>query len=80
MADAEQNKLDNQDKPDKSDKPDAKKRDEDPVGKVYDSRLVRRLGQYVRPYWVQATISALSISLKSLCDASGPYLDRKSVV
>jgi len=50
------------------------KPDEDPVGKVYDSRLVRRLAHYLRPYWIQATISALSISLKSLCDVTGPLL------
>jgi ATP-binding cassette subfamily B multidrug efflux pump len=53
---------------------DQKKQDEDPVGKVYDSRLMRRLGHYVRPYWVQATISAVAVSLKSLCDVLGPYL------
>ena len=76
MAEAEQKKLDN---PDKQNKPDPKKRDEDPVGKVYDSRLVRRLGHYLRPYWVQATISALSISLKSVCDASGPYLVKVAI-
>jgi len=52
----------------------AKKRDEDPVGKVYDSRLMRRLGHYLRPYWVQATISSLAVSLKSLSDVVGPYL------
>jgi ATP-binding cassette subfamily B multidrug efflux pump len=52
----------------------AKKRDEDPVGKVYDSRLMRRLGHYLRPYWVQATISSLAVSLKSLSDVAGPYL------
>jgi ATP-binding cassette subfamily B protein len=51
-----------------------KKPDEDPVGKVYDSRLVRRLGHFLRPYWVQAAISTLAISLKSLCDVTGPYL------
>ncbi len=50
------------------------KPDEDPVGKVYDSRLVRRLARYLRPYWIQATVSALSISLKSLCDVTGPLL------
>src|SRR5580658_7143540 len=55
-------------------KPQDKKQDEDPVGKVYDSRLMRRLGHYVRPYWVQATVSALAVSLKSLCDVLGPYL------
>ena len=50
------------------------KRDEDPVGKVYDSRMMRRLGHYLRPYWFQATISAISVSLKSLCDVTGPYM------
>jgi ATP-binding cassette subfamily B protein len=50
------------------------KPDEDPVGKVYDSRLMRRLGHYLRPYWWQAAVSTLAISLKSLCDVSGPYL------
>ena len=48
--------------------------DEDPVGKVYDSRLMRRLGHYLRPYWIQATISTLAVSLKSLSDVLGPYL------
>jgi ATP-binding cassette subfamily B protein len=50
------------------------KPDEEPLGKVYDSRLMRRLGHYLRPYWWQATVSTLAISLKSLCDVSGPYL------
>ena len=50
------------------------KPDEDPVGKVYDSRLMRRLGHYLRPYWPQAAISSLSISLKSLSDVAGPLL------
>jgi ATP-binding cassette subfamily B protein len=57
------------DKQKKSQKP-----DEDPVGKVYDSRLMRRLGHYLRPYWIQATISTLAVSLKSLSDVTGPYL------
>jgi ATP-binding cassette, subfamily B, multidrug efflux pump len=48
--------------------------DEDPVGKVYDSRLMRRLGAYLRPYWVQATISAVSVTLKSSSDVAGPFL------
>src|SRR5580692_3111207 len=55
-------------------KPQDKKQDEDPVGKVYDSRLMRRLGHYVRPYWIQATISSLAVSLKTLSDVAGPYL------
>jgi ATP-binding cassette subfamily B protein len=51
-----------------------KKPDDDSVGKIYDSRLMRRLGHYLRPYWVQAAISTVAISLKSLCDVAGPYL------
>jgi ATP-binding cassette subfamily B protein len=60
-------------------KRDSKKRDEDPVGKVYDSRLVRRLGHYLRPYWIQATVSALAVTCKSLSDVSGPYLVKVAI-
>jgi len=56
------------------DKRDRQRRDEDPVGKVYDSRLMARLGHYLRPYWFQATVSALAVSLKSASDVTGPYL------
>ena len=55
------------------------KRDEDPIGKVYDSRLMRRLGHYVRPYWIQAAISTLAVSLKSMADVTGPYLTMVAV-
>ena len=54
--------------------PEQRKVDEDPVGKVYDSRLMRRLGRYVLPYWWQAAISSASVTLKSLSDVSGPFL------
>jgi ATP-binding cassette subfamily B protein len=50
------------------------KRDEDPVGKVYDSRLIRRLAHYLKPYWIQSTVSAVALSLKSISDVTGPYL------
>jgi ATP-binding cassette subfamily B protein len=74
MADQEQNKPR---KPGKQKA--ARKPDEDPVGKVYDSRLVRRLAHYVRPYWVQATVASLSVSLKSVCDVIGPYLVKVAI-
>jgi ATP-binding cassette subfamily B protein len=51
-----------------------RKPDEDPVGRVYDSRLMRRLGHYLRPYWWQAAVSSVAVSLKSLSDVAGPYL------
>jgi ATP-binding cassette subfamily B protein len=60
MADEERNKP--------------QKPDDEPAGKVYDSRLIRRLGHYLRPYWWQAAVSALAVSLKSICDVAGPYL------
>jgi len=52
----------------------ARKPDEDPVGKVYDSRLAGRVGHYVRPYWVQATVSSIAVTLKSACDVTGPVM------
>jgi ATP-binding cassette subfamily B protein len=55
-------------------KPEVRKQDEDPVGKVYDSVLIRRLGRYLKPYWLQAVISAISVTLKSSADVTGPYL------
>ena len=39
----------------------------------------RRLAHYVRPYWVQATVSALAVSLKSLSDVIGPYLVKVAI-
>jgi ATP-binding cassette subfamily B multidrug efflux pump len=52
--------------------PAARKGDEDPVGKVYDAHLMRRLAHYVRPYWVQATVASVAVILKSFCDVAGP--------
>jgi ATP-binding cassette subfamily B multidrug efflux pump len=43
-------------------------------GNAFDSRLMLRLTRYLRPYWLQAGASALAVSLKSLCDVTGPYL------
>jgi ATP-binding cassette subfamily B protein len=72
MADEEQ-------KNPKSRKKKAVRKDEDPVGKVYDGRLARRLARYLRPYWVQATIASISVSLKAACDVTGPYLVKVAV-
>ena len=52
----------------------SRKQDEEPVGKVYDAHLTRRLGRYVIPYWLQAGIASLAVTLKSLCDVAGPIL------
>ncbi|MGO8759369.1 MAG: ABC transporter ATP-binding protein [Terracidiphilus sp.] len=51
-----------------------RKPDDEVAGKVYDARLMRRLGHYVRRYWLQAGVASLAVSLKSLCDVTGPIL------
>jgi ATP-binding cassette subfamily B multidrug efflux pump len=51
-----------------------RKADDEVAGKVYDARLMRRLGKFVRPYWLQASIASFAVSLKSLCDVAGPIL------
>jgi ATP-binding cassette, subfamily B, multidrug efflux pump len=48
--------------------------EEEVLGKAYDSRLMRRLLTYLRPYRWQVTIALFSIVLKSFCDVLGPYL------
>jgi ATP-binding cassette subfamily B protein len=47
--------------------------DDDVVGKVYDSRLMRRLFGYLSPYKLQAGISAVATLLKAASDVAGPY-------
>src|SRR6266498_365488 len=53
--------------------------EEDVLGKAYDSRLMRRLLTYLRPYRWQVTIALISIFLKSGFDILGPYLTKVAV-
>ncbi len=53
--------------------------DDDIAGKVYDSRLMRRLLTYLRPYKLQVLISAIAILLKAGSDVLGPYLVKVAV-
>ena len=53
--------------------------EEEILGKAYDSRLMRRLLTYLRPYRWQVTIAIASIVLKSFCDVLGPYLVKVAV-
>ncbi len=53
--------------------------EEEILGKAYDSRLMRRLLTYLRPYRWQVTIAIVSIVLKSFCDVLGPYLVKVAV-
>ena len=53
--------------------------EEEILGKAYDSRLMRRLLTYLRPYTWQVTIALVSIFVKSFCDVLGPYLVKVAV-
>ena len=53
--------------------------EEEILGKAYDSRLMRRLLTYLRPYRWQVAIALGSIFLKSFCDVLGPYLVKVAV-
>ena len=53
--------------------------EEEVLGKAYDSRLMRRLLAYLRPYRWQVIIAIASIVLKSLADVTGPYLVKVAV-
>jgi len=53
--------------------------EEEILGKAYDSRLMRRLLTYLRPYRLQVAIALVSIVLKSFCDVLGPYLVKVAI-
>ncbi len=50
--------------------------EEEVLGKAYDSRLMKRLLRYLRPYKWQTAIALASIFLKVGADVLGPYLTR----
>ncbi|HXY02377.1 MAG TPA: ABC transporter ATP-binding protein [Terriglobales bacterium] len=52
----------------------ASQHDEEVLGKAYDSRLMKRLLKYLRPYKWQVAISLIAILLKAGADVLGPYL------
>ncbi len=53
--------------------------DEEVLGKAYDSRLMARLLNYLRPYRWQVAIALISILLKSSCDVLGPFLTKVAI-
>ena len=63
-------------KPEPAKKP---QHEDDVVGKAYDSRLMRRLLTYLRPYKLQTGLSAVAIAIKAGCDVLGPYLTKVAV-
>ncbi|HEY7353881.1 MAG TPA: ABC transporter ATP-binding protein, partial [Terriglobales bacterium] len=48
--------------------------EEEVLGKAYDSRLMRRLLRYMRPYKWQVAIALVAIIMKAVADVLGPFL------
>jgi len=48
--------------------------EEEILGKAYDSRLMKRLLTYLRPYGWQVAVSLLAIMLRAILDVLGPVL------
>ena len=48
--------------------------EEEVLGKAYDSRLMRRILGYLRPYRWQVTVALVSIVLKAGADVLGSFL------
>jgi ATP-binding cassette, subfamily B, multidrug efflux pump len=53
--------------------------EEEVLGKAYDSRLMKRLLKYLRPYTWQVVVALLAIVLKAGADVLGPYLTKVAV-
>ncbi len=53
--------------------------DEDVVGKAYDSRLMKRLLGYLRPYKAQVAIALVSIIASAVLQLAPPYLTRVAI-
>ncbi len=50
--------------------------DDDVIGKAYDSRLMRRLLGYLRPYWRSAGMALAAIVVHSVLQLAPPYLTK----
>jgi ATP-binding cassette subfamily B protein len=53
--------------------------EEEVIGKAYDSRLMRRLLAYLRPYRWQVALAMVAIILKSFADVLGPYMVKVAI-
>jgi ATP-binding cassette subfamily B protein len=53
--------------------------EEEVLGKAYDSRLMKRLLGYLRPYKWQVVVALCSIILKAGADVLGPFLTKTAI-
>jgi ATP-binding cassette subfamily B protein len=53
--------------------------DDDIVGKAYDARLMRRLLEYLRPYWRQVALAFVTIIVGAVASLVQPYLIKVAI-
>ena len=53
--------------------------DDEVLGKAYDARLMRRLLQYMRPYWGQISIAFVAIITGAAASLAQPYLMKVAI-
>jgi ATP-binding cassette subfamily B multidrug efflux pump len=53
--------------------------DEEILGKAYDARLMRRLLQYLRPYWRSVVVALVAIIAGSAASLAQPYLVKVAI-
>jgi len=53
--------------------------DDEVLGKAYDARLMRRLLQYMRPYWAQIAIAFVAIITGAAASLAQPYLMKVAI-
>src|SRR5215510_10214685 len=53
--------------------------EEEVLGKAYDSRLMKRLLGYLRPYKWTVVVALIAIVLKAAADVVGPYLSKVAI-
>jgi len=54
-------------------------REDAQLGKAYDARLVRRLAEYVRPYWQHMAVAVALIAVSSLANVAAPWIIGRAI-
>ena len=53
--------------------------DDDIIGKAYDARLMRRLLEYLWPYWRSVIVALVAIVIGGLASLAQPYLIKVAI-
>jgi ATP-binding cassette, subfamily B, multidrug efflux pump len=53
--------------------------EEEVLGKAYDARLMRRLLEYLRPYWASVAVAFVAITAGSAASLAQPYLMKVAI-